>query len=110
MHNKRKSRRLATLSPCQVRAVFSQETYTPLRIINHSKGGIMLELDESLVPGEYVDIRFTPDAREATGYWMTSCVGLVKWCARQEGCYGGRFGVGLELTNTLLLQRRLLLI
>jgi hypothetical protein len=104
-YNKRKSPRHATLSPCLVKPIFSYKSYIPLRIINHSRGGFLLELDTSLQPGEYVDIRYTPGASENIGMpMMTNCYGLVRWCRRQDGLYGGRFGVGLELSRSLLLQ------
>lgn len=107
MYDKRRSLRRATLSPCHIKAIFQGQSFTPLRIINHSRGGLLLELDTSLTPGEYVDIRFSSAAREATGYPLTSCVGFVRWCQRQDGRYGGRFGVGVELSGSLLLQRRM---
>jgi hypothetical protein len=105
MFDKRRANRHATLTPCHVKAITSQIVVAPLRIINHSRGGIMLELDSSLAPGEFVDVFFSRDARHATGYMMSSCVGRVRWCRRQEGLYEGRFGVGLELSYSMLLRR-----
>jgi len=103
MHDKRNFARLATLSPCLIKPVFNSAHYSPLRIINHSRSGVMLELDSPLALGDYVDIHFSPDALESTGFWMRRCIGLVRWCRGQDGNYGGRFGVGLELTSGILL-------
>lgn len=103
MHDKRNFARLATLSPCLITPVFTREAFAPLRIINHSRSGVMLELDTPLALGDYVDIQFSPDALEATGFWMGRCVGLVRWCRTQDVNYGGRYGVGLELTSRILL-------
>jgi hypothetical protein len=103
MHDKRNFARLATLSPCLIKPVFTGESLAPLRIINHSRSGVMLELDTPLGLGDYVDIQFSPDALEATGFWMRRCVGLVRWCRCQDGNFGGRYGVGLELTSRILL-------
>ena len=103
MHDKRNFARLATLSPCLIKQVFCREAYAPLRIINHSRSGVMLELDTPLGLGDFVDIHFSADALESTGFWMRRCVGLVRWCRSQDGNFGGRFGVGLELTSRFLL-------
>ena len=103
MHDKRNFARLATLSPCLIKPVFCRDAYAPLRIINHSRSGVMLELDTPLGLGDFVDIHFSADALESTGFWMRRCVGLVRWCRSQDGNFGGRFGVGLELTSRFLL-------
>lgn len=103
MYDKRNFARLATLSPCLIKPVFNGAAYATLRIINHSRSGVMLELDTPLGLGNYVDIQFPPDALEATGFWMRRCLGLVRWCRCQDGSYGGRYGVGLELTSRILL-------
>jgi len=103
MHDKRNFARLATLSPCLIKPVFTRDAFAPLRIINHSRSGVMLELDTPLALGDYVDIQFSSDALEATGFWMRRCVGLVRWCWFQDVRFGGRYGVGLELTSRILL-------
>lgn len=103
MFDKRNFARLATLSPCLIKPVFSRGAFAPLRIINHSRSGVMLEMDAPLGVGDYVDIRFSPDALEATGFWTRRCVGLVRWCRSQNVNYGARYGVGLELTSRFLL-------
>ena len=109
-YDKRHFRRHATLAPCFIKPIFSYRSYIPLQIINHSRGGFLLELDTSLNPGEFVDMRYTPEVCESAGMpLMTSCYGVVRWCKRQEGLYGGRFGVGLELSRSLLLQGKRLL-
>lgn len=103
MNDKRNFARLATLSPCLIKPVFTRESFSSLRIINHSRSGVMLELDAPLTLGDYVDIHFSNDALEATGFWMRRCIGLVRWCRGQNGYFGGRYGVGLELTSRILL-------
>lgn len=103
MYDKRNFARLATLSPCLIKPVRTREAFAPLRIINHSRSGVMLEMDSPLGVGDYVDIRFSTGALEATGFWTRRCIGLVRWCRSQNVNYGGRYGVGLELTSRFLL-------
>jgi hypothetical protein len=50
MYDKRRGSRHATLIPCHVKAITSQIVVAPLRVINLSRGGIMLELDSSPYP------------------------------------------------------------
>jgi hypothetical protein len=66
----------------------------------------MVELDTPLRLGEYVDIHFSKSARESTGRALLSCIGLVRWCRREDGLYGGRYSIGMELSSTILLQRK----
>jgi len=103
MHDKRNFARLATLSPCLIKPVFTREAFALLHITNHSRSGVILDLDTPLALGDYVDIQFSPDALETTGFWMRRCVGLVRWCRFQDVNYDGRYGVGLELTSRILL-------
>jgi hypothetical protein len=59
----------------------------------------MLEMDYPLSPGETIKIQFVPDAEETRLYGKSVCLGMVRWCALQDGSCGGFYGVGVELAN-----------
>lgn len=99
MQEKRKSPRKASLTRCRVDRMFSQDASVQSRVINYSDTGLMIELDHHLPPGDAVAVQFSPDDVEAKLYGSTTCIGMVRWCARQEGTFGGLYGVGVELAN-----------
>jgi hypothetical protein len=97
MNDKRKSPRKASLEPCSIELYASVNGPFESRVINYSTGGLMIELDHPLAKGEPVKIRFRPDMENAQRLGETYCLGMVRWCAPQEGFYSGRYGVGLEM-------------
>lgn len=99
MQENRKSPRKASLSRCHVSRLFSKESSMPSRVINYSGRGLMIELDHQLPPGETVAVQFGPNAAETALYGSSRCLGMVRWCARQEGTFGGFYGIGIELAS-----------
>lgn len=102
MWDKRRKTRQATLERCVVNRLFLEERPLPMRVINHTNGGLMLELDTLLHPGEAISIQLPDVTREIIGLPVESCVGLVRWCVRQDGSYGGLYGAGVELAAHML--------
>lgn len=96
MEDKRKWQRKASLAPCRVELYSMEEGPYPSRIVNYSVGGLMLELDYPLPKGEPVKIHFNPSPANSRrdGY----CLGVVRWCAKQDGDYSGMYGVGVEMS------------
>lgn len=102
MTEQRKSPRKATLSKCLIKHLFIKEPLLPSRIINYSVNGVMLETDRPYYPGDAINVYFSPEAKNETPFKADSCVGMVRWCAQQDGMFGGFYGVGVELaTDTL---------
>ncbi len=97
MSDKRKWPRKASLASCSIELYSMHEGPYPSRVINYSVGGLMLELDQPLPKGEPLKIRFRPDttARQRSG--ESYCLGVVRWCTRQEGDYSGMYGIGVEM-------------
>lgn len=60
---------------------------------------MMLELDYQLLPGEAIAVKFSSEAVEAAAYGCTICIGMIRWCDRQEGRFGAFYGAGVELAN-----------
>lgn len=98
---KRKSMRKALLTRCLVDRLFVHEAPVHSRVINYSDNGLMLELDCQLPPGDAIAVQFPPDAVENSLFGGAVCVGMVRWCARQDGYFGALYGVGVELANSL---------
>lgn len=99
MEDKRKSPRKASLTRCVVDRIFAHKASIPSRVINYSDHGMMLELDYQLFPGEAVAVKFSSDAVEVAAYGCTTCIGMIRWCDRQEGRFGAFYGAGVELAN-----------
>jgi len=95
----RKSPRRASLTRCTVEKCFSQDGKIPSRTINFSATGFMLEMDYPLSPGETIKVQFAPDAEETGLYGKSLCLGMVRWCAPQNGSCCGFYGVGVELAS-----------
>ena len=94
---KRRSPRKAILSKCMVKRVFFKEQLFDSRIINYSINGLMLESDVEFRPGDALTIHFSPEIQRETSFFSDTCLGLVRWCAQQDGFHGGLYGVGVEL-------------
>ncbi|MBU4523810.1 MAG: PilZ domain-containing protein [Desulfomicrobium sp.] len=99
MLNKRKSPRKASLEQCSVELYASARGPYPSRVVNYSDRGLMIEMDHPLTAGEPVKILFRPGAENAQRLGESYCVGMVRWCAPQEGLFSGRYGVGLEMAQ-----------
>jgi hypothetical protein len=99
MINKRRSPRKASLERCSVELYASARGPFPSRVVNYSDTGLMIEMDHPLTKGEPVKIRFRPGAENAQRLGENYCVGMVRWCAPQEGLFSSRYGVGLEMAQ-----------
>lgn len=99
MIDKRKSARRASLEPCSVELYASSKGPFASRVVNYSDRGLMIEMDHPLTRGEPVKILFRPGAENARRLGETYCVGMVRWCAPQEGLFSSRYGVGLEMAG-----------
>lgn len=99
MINKRRSLRKASLERCRVELYASAEGPFESRVVNYSDTGLMIEMDHPLTKGEPVKILFRPGDETARRIGETYCVGMVRWCAPQEGQFSGRYGVGLEMAQ-----------
>jgi hypothetical protein len=97
MTDKRKSPRKASLEPCSIELYASDNGPFESRVVNYSTDGLMIEMDHPLTRGEPVKIRFRPGTENAQRVGETYCLGMVRWCAPQDGQYSGRYGVGLEM-------------
>lgn len=99
MINKRKSPRKASLERCSIELYAADKGPYESRVVNYSVCGLMIEMDHPLTKGEPVKIRFRPETENAQRIGETYCVGMVRWCAPQEGLYSGMYGVGVEMAN-----------
>jgi len=99
MINKRKSPRRASLERCRVELYASSRGAFESRVVNYSDTGLMIETDHPLTRGEPVKILFRPGDESARRIGEAYCVGMVRWCAPQEGLFSGRYGVGLEMAQ-----------
>ena len=93
---KRRSPRKTILSKCMVKRIFLKEQLFSTRIINYSANGLMIESDVPFHPGDAVSIHFSPEIQKETSCFSNACLGMVRWCAQQDGGYGV-YGVGVEL-------------
>lgn len=82
-----------------VEKCFSRQAQIPSRAVNYSAAGFMLEMDYPLSPGDAIKILFAPDVDEAQVLGKCLCLGIVRWCACQDGSCGGFYGVGVELAS-----------
>jgi hypothetical protein len=99
MQEKRRFPRKASLTKCIVERLFSYDAPVPSRIINYSCTGLMIELDYCLPSGDALSVTISPKAEETHIFGSITCVGMVRWCAQQEGQLGDLYGVGLELAG-----------
>lgn len=99
MEEKRKSPRKASLTRCVVDRLFARNSPVPSRVINYSDHGLMIELDYQILPGESVAVRFSPEDVEAVTYGSSICIGMIRWCDKQEWHFGALYGAGVELAN-----------
>jgi hypothetical protein len=97
MIEKRTAPRKASLEPCSIELYAPGKGPLSSRVINYSTGGLMIELDQPLTKGEPVKIRFRPEMENAQRLGETYCVGMVRWCAPQEGHFSGRYGIGVQM-------------
>jgi len=97
MMDKRRSPRKASLERCSIALYASDGGPFESRVVNYSTNGLMIETDRPLTKGEPVKVRFRPGTENAQRIGETYCVGMVRWCAPQEGLYSGGYGVGLEM-------------
>lgn len=100
MHEKRQHPRHASLERCSVEHYLQKKEFSfNSRIINYSEGGLMLESDYSLP--EWAPVRINldhgSDVQEEVG--DGTLVGVVRWCAEQEGSYSGFYGIGVAFTK-----------
>ena len=79
--------------------MFRHDAPVTSRIINYSDNGLMIELDCYLPPGDAIAVHFEAEAAEAEMYGSSTCIGMVRWCAKQECQFGALYGVGVELAN-----------
>lgn len=101
MTEKRNAPRKASLEPCSIELYASGKGPFPSRVINYSTDGLMIELDHPLIKGEPVKIRFRPELENAQRLGETYCIGMVRWCAPQEGRYSGMYGVGVQMPQSV---------
>jgi hypothetical protein len=99
MMDKRRFPRKASLERCSVELYASDRGPFPSRVVNYSDQGFMIEMDHPLTKGEPVKIRFRPGAENAQRLGENYCVGMVRWCAPQDGLFSSRYGVGLEMAH-----------
>ena len=99
MQDKRKSPRKASLTRCTVDCLFLKDNNLDSRVVNYSDDGLMLELDHPLKPGDAIKIHFSTDTQECIEYGKDCCIGMVRWCAPQNGSYSAIYGVGVELAK-----------
>lgn len=97
MIDQRKFPRKASLEPCSIELYASANGPYYSRVVNFSAGGLLIEMDQPLTKGQPVKIRFRPETENAQRIGETYCMGMVRWCAPQQGLYSGRYGVGLEM-------------
>ncbi|NLW80134.1 MAG: hypothetical protein GXY42_00430 [Desulfovibrionales bacterium] len=100
MFEKRQYPRHASLERCGVEHFLQKDEFTfESRIINYSAGGLMLESDYPLPEWTPVRIRLNhgSDVQERTGNGIL--VGVVRWCAEQDGSYSGSFGIGVAFAK-----------
>jgi len=97
--DKRRSLRKVSLTKCTVERLFTNDDSLTSRVVNYSDNGLMLELDYYLQPGDAIKVRFPTDTPPAEEFPNASCIGMVRWCVRQEGSCCGMYGVGVELAN-----------
>ncbi|KAF5046421.1 PilZ domain protein [anaerobic digester metagenome] len=101
MTEKRSAPRKASLEPCSIELYADGKGPFPSRVVNYSTGGLMIELDHPLTKGEPVKIRFRPETDNAQRLGETYCIGMVRWCAPQEGRYSSRYGVGVQMPQSV---------
>jgi len=97
--DKRKSPRKASLTRCTVDCLFLRNNHLDSRVVNFSDDGLMLELDHPLKPGDAIKVHFSRDTQECIEYGKDCCIGMVRWCAQQNGKYSASYGVGVELAK-----------
>ena len=85
MINKRRSPRKASLERCRVELYASAKGPFESRVVNYSDTGLMIEMDHPLTKGEPVKILFRPGDETARRIGENYCVGMVRWCAPQDG-------------------------
>lgn len=105
MTEKRKAPRKASLEPCSIELYAADKGPLPSRVVNYSTGGLMIELDQPLTKGEPIKIRFRPELENAQRLGETYCVGMVRWCAAQEGLYSGMYGAGIQMPEIVRATR-----
>jgi len=101
VQEKRRSPRKPALAGCAVDHLFSSREPVTSRVINYSDNGLLLELDHSLSPGDAVAVKLFPDTPVNAVHGIPVCVGMVRWCARQEGSFGALFNAGVELATRI---------
>ena len=99
MAEQRRSPRKASLERCSIELYASANGPFESRVVNYSTNGLMIEMDHPLTKGEPVKIRFRPETDNAQRIGESYCMGMVRWCAAQEGLYSGRYGVGVEMAQ-----------
>lgn len=105
MINKRRSPRKASLERCRVELYASAKGPFESRVVNYSDTGLMIEMDHPLTTGEPVKILFHPGDETARRIGENYCVGMVRWCAPQDGLYSSGYGVGLEMAQASARRR-----
>ena len=106
MNNKRRYPRKASLERCSIELYASDDGPYDSRVVNYSVCGLMIEMDHPLIKGEPVKIRFRPETENAQRIGETYCIGMVRWCAPQEGLYSGMYGVGVEMASCAARDRK----
>lgn len=79
--------------------------YTPATMHNFGKGGLYFESDRALPPGVTVSVKVLgsapEDSRERNDVYNVHR-GKVRWCKSIEFSGEGRFGVGMEIFETVV--------
>jgi len=97
VNEKRKSPRKVILSNCMVKRIFLKEQLFKTRIINYSVNGLMIESGVKFRPGDAITIHFSPEMQKETSLFSEICLGMVRWCVKQDNFYGNSYDVGVEL-------------
>ncbi len=85
------------MSACSLERYSLEGTPIPSRVLNASERGLLVELDQPLVKGEPVRIRFRPESENVQPAGETSCMAMVRWSAQQDGRFSGMYAAGLEI-------------
>ncbi|WP_084435453.1 PilZ domain-containing protein [Desulfomicrobium escambiense] len=97
MHEKRRYPRSAALLTCAVEKIFHNDKKVQSKVINQSQQGLRIESDYKFLPGDALKIVVYEDSFDIDATKQDYCIGMVRWCARQDGCCGGLYGIGVEL-------------
>jgi len=78
--------------------------YSHAQMYNHGKNGIYLEMTHALQPTTNISIRIgkeKPDFNQHPEAYRVHH-GMVKWCKKVEDRKGKRYGVGVQILETVI--------